>query len=258
MILFNGFPFLDNKEETSFGVPVSQVMIEDLTVLPQTGMKLSELEEILNSTSYQGFPIVPDRNSRLLMGYINRSEIRYGIDRARRERSIPPEANCFFSPPGSNTMGPLSAGIHITSFSDAIPSLDFIRFIDPTPLTVHPRLPLDTVMEIFKKVGPRVVLVEHHGKLCGIVTRKDVLRFQFELENRENPRSEEEIQNRRRGEDKLWQLIVRAGSLVKEMVIRRPPRLTSRRPSYDDRRGTGISDGVYMSDNEVEMNDRYR
>lgn len=43
MIWFNGFPFLDNKEEHSFGVPVSQVMNEDLTVLPVSGMTVEEI-----------------------------------------------------------------------------------------------------------------------------------------------------------------------------------------------------------------------
>lgn len=40
MIWFNGFPFLDNKEEHTFGVPVSHVMNQELTVLPSTGMTL--------------------------------------------------------------------------------------------------------------------------------------------------------------------------------------------------------------------------
>lgn len=43
MIWFNGFPFLDNKEEHSFGVPVSQVMIGDLTVLPASGTTMEEI-----------------------------------------------------------------------------------------------------------------------------------------------------------------------------------------------------------------------
>jgi chloride channel 3/4/5 len=34
MIWFNGFPFLDNKEEHSFGVPVSRVMTGNMKVLP--------------------------------------------------------------------------------------------------------------------------------------------------------------------------------------------------------------------------------
>jgi len=43
MIWFNGFPFLDHKEDHSFGVPVSQVMDDDLSVIPASGTTLEEL-----------------------------------------------------------------------------------------------------------------------------------------------------------------------------------------------------------------------
>ena len=32
-------------------------------------------------------------------------------------------------------------------------------------------------MQMFKRMGPRVILVEHRGSLIGLVTVKDVLRF---------------------------------------------------------------------------------
>lgn len=46
-----------------------------------------------------------------------------------------------------------------------------------TPLTVAPQLPLEIVMQLFKRMGPRVILVEDHGVLCGLVTVKDVLKY---------------------------------------------------------------------------------
>jgi chloride channel 3/4/5 len=46
MIWFNGFPFLDNKEDHSFGVPVSQVMNQELTVLLSTGMAIREVGNV--------------------------------------------------------------------------------------------------------------------------------------------------------------------------------------------------------------------
>ncbi|KAJ4488797.1 hypothetical protein C8J55DRAFT_506169 [Lentinula edodes] len=44
-------------------------------------------------------------------------------------------------------------------------------------MTVSPQLPLEIVMQLFKRMGPRVILVEDHGSLVGLVTVKDVLRF---------------------------------------------------------------------------------
>ncbi|KAG2180237.1 hypothetical protein INT43_004026 [Umbelopsis isabellina] len=83
-IQINGYPFLD-KEEHSFGVPVSHVMHRDPIVMTATGMKLHEIgkvikpENIFNNTQYQGFPVVQDKASMTLVGYIGRSEMLYLI-----------------------------------------------------------------------------------------------------------------------------------------------------------------------------------
>jgi len=108
-------------------------------------------------------------------------------------------------------------------------------------------------MEIFKKVGPRVVLVEHRGKLCGIVTRKDVLRFQFKMENRDHPRNEDDTGGDRCREEKLWELIVRSAAWVERKLRfwERPSRGTPLSP------GREIDDGVDFDD-EVELDDRRR
>lgn len=216
MIWFNGFPFLDSKDDHSFGVPVSQVMNDNLTVLQSSGISFAEIEHILKTTTYQGFPVVQDIKSQLILGYINRSELKYGIDRARRERSIPPNARCFFSPSFHSNTHRRPSAIVTSSRSSRTVSIDFSRFIDPTPLTVNPRLPLETVMEIFKKVGPRIVLIERHGRLCGIVTRKDVLKFQFKIENQENPRNEVDVRER---EEMLWGLILRTAKWLRRKTI---------------------------------------
>jgi hypothetical protein len=79
MIWFNGFPFLDKKEDHSFGVPVSAVMIRDLVLLPSVGIKLDEVQSILSDTDFGGFPIVQDRDSKILLGYIGRTELKYAI-----------------------------------------------------------------------------------------------------------------------------------------------------------------------------------
>jgi chloride channel 3/4/5 len=69
-------------------------------------------------------------------------------------------------------------------------TVDFSQFVDSTPLAVHPQLPLETVMEFFKKMGPRVILVEHRGQLTGLVTVKDCLKYQFKVEAQEHSRDD--------------------------------------------------------------------
>ncbi|KAH5283653.1 chloride channel protein [Parastagonospora nodorum] len=167
MIYLNGYPFLDSKEDHTFGVPVSQCMSTHVISLASSGLTLKHLDRILAADqSYQGYPIVDDE--KMLLGYIGRTELRYAVEKAREE-GVGGGTKCCFTSPSS-------------SLSSSTSELDFSRYIDPTPLTVHPRLPLETVMELFKKMGPRVILIEYRGRLTGLVTIKDCLKYQFKVE----------------------------------------------------------------------------
>lgn len=73
--------------------------------------------------------------------------------------------------------------------------LAFGPWVNQTPLTVAPQLPLEVVMQLFKRLGqvcftlecaptgltmpfrPRIILVEQFGTLVGLLTVKDILRF---------------------------------------------------------------------------------
>ncbi|KAG5934691.1 hypothetical protein E4U53_000625 [Claviceps sorghi] len=215
MIWFNGFPFLDHKEEHNFGVPVSQVMRTSVVSLPVNGLTLAEVERLLSEDKYQGFPIVQDTSTRILVGYIGRTELRYAVDRLRRERPLNPNARCVFAPPPPPSptshvpIAPTAVTINTDSMTST--SLDFSRYIDATPVTAHPRLPLETVMELFRKIGPRVILIEYHGKLTGLVTVKDCLKYQFKVEAAENPKDDHRI---REGQEQLWAVLRKAGNWV--------------------------------------------
>lgn len=222
MIWFNGFPFLDNKEEHTFGVPVSHVMTSEVTSLPSSGLTLRSLEQILSQNKYQGFPVIEDRTSKNLIGYIGRTELRYAIERAKREGFVSPNAKCFFTQPESTAVQTPSTSAPPVTF-DAIDSargqqsVDFSRFIDPTPLAVHPSLPLETVMELFKKMGPRVILVEYRGRLAGLVTVKDCLKFQFKVETHESTHDNLVLAHK---QEKLWGFINIAANWVIGKVMK--------------------------------------
>lgn len=219
MIWFNGFPFLDNKQNHVFNVPVSHVMTNKPVFLPATNLPVKDAERLLGEKKFQGFPIVDNADSRTLIGFIGRTELQYAIARAKRGGQLFPDAKCrFVSPlrrgelPTSDTASTTSLStltpspsdtsatqrmnsqqgeVHPARTFDDIPvtsgirSVDFSPYIDLAPLTVHPRLPLETVMEIFKKMGPRVILVEHRGRLTGLVSVKDCLKYQFKVEAQE-------------------------------------------------------------------------
>lgn len=211
MIWSNGFPFLDNKEEHVFNVPVSHAMTADPVSLPASDFPVREAEHLLNDNRFQGFPIVEDRTTKVMVGYIGRTELRYAINRVRNEGVLSPNAQCVFTKEAADAAEVRRASVSTSTSTfhgqqqltpgataDSIQRgvgvahVDFSRYIDHTPLTVHPRLPLETVMEIFKKMGPRAILVEHRGRLSGLVTVKDCLKYQFKVEAEENASSNAE------------------------------------------------------------------
>ncbi|OBW68457.1 MAG: Uncharacterized protein AUREO_014670 [Aureobasidium pullulans] len=207
MIWFNGMPFLDNKEDHAFGVPVSTAMTSELKALPISGLEVRDIEKLLEDTKYSGYPIVEDATSMMLVGYAGRTELRYALDRARRDQMATPRTKCFFTPVAGHvpiTPSTPNPAVHFDylSASSNQSSVDLSKFIDATPITVHPRLPLETVMELFKKLGPRVILVEYRGRLTGLITVKDCLKYQFQAEAHENPKDDSAL---REAQDRLWE-----------------------------------------------------
>ncbi|KAE8154505.1 voltage-gated chloride channel [Aspergillus avenaceus] len=270
MIWSNGFPFLDNKEDHVFNVPVSQTMTADPLSLPASGFPVREAEHLLNDNKFQGFPIVEDRTKKTLVGYIGRTELRYAIDRARAEGMLSPSAQCVFTKEAAEASVARRASSvsqsHLAPDTfDAIQHsagsrfVDFSRYVDHTPLTVHPRLPLETVIEIFKKIGPRVILVEHRGRLSGLVTVKDCLKYQFKVEAQEHALAATQAsdaplsgQGARPGEtleDRVWSFMQRVGSKL--------PRWHSRPVTLDSREAAHISTGTDENDRLMELEERY-
>lgn len=169
MIYLNGYPFLDTKEEHTFGVPVSSVMSTAIVTLPAHGSTLAQIEATMNKNAFQGYPVVESPTSNILLGYMGRTELSYALARARKLHHASPTSRIAFTPPSP-------------PHQQDDTQINLAKFIDPTPLSVHPRLPLETTMEIFKKMGPRAILIEHRGRLVGLVTVKDCLKYQFKVE----------------------------------------------------------------------------
>lgn len=249
MIWFSGFPYLDGKEEHNFGVPVSHVMRTSIVSLPVNSLTLEEVEQLLADDRYQGFPIVEDNNSKLLVGYIGRTELRYAIERIRRERHVSPNSRCVFTPsPTINSLMPITPTVTVHADSSAASTLDFSRYIDTTPVTAHPRLPLETVMELFRKIGPRVILIEYHGKLTGLVTVKDCLRYQFKVEAAENPKDDQRMLE---GQEQLWNVLRRAGNWISGHVATASGGRIRLSGQYDRESPHGRSGAILDGDEDV-------
>jgi chloride channel 3/4/5 len=280
MIWFNGFPFLDNKEDHVFNVPVSHAMTTDPLTLPASDFPVREAEHLLSDNKFQGFPIVEDRSTKTLVGYIGRTELRYAIDRARSQGLVSPRARCVFTQEAAEaTVAQRASGSQHLRAPDTFDGIqasvgagivDFSRYVDHTPLTVHPRLPLETVMEIFKKMGPRVILVEHRGRLTGLVTVKDCLKYQFKVEAEEHALAAtgaSEFSSAPLGghltapapetlDDRLWRLILKvAGFISASIRTHRPVHLQGRSRPGRSSESEDILDGT-EDDAFVELEER--
>lgn len=189
-IRFNGYPILEN-EDHGFNVSVSEVMKKDLNILFASGMPVSDVEQLLASTNVKGFPIVASESSQTLVGYMGRTELRYVLDKAQNVGDISPSTPCVFTREASDqedfVLSDMTSGSALgveedeaTELIETSATIDVLKlwpWVNQTPLTVSPRLPLEIVTQLFKRMGPRVILVEEHGSLKGLVTVKDVLRF---------------------------------------------------------------------------------
>ncbi len=134
--------------------------VDSMHLIPATDHTVETLEMMLSGSEHQAFPIVSSFQEMQLVGFAGKAELLHAINCAKLD-GIPSDAACLFS--------------ELTEFSDANHILDLRRWMDSTPFTIHPRLPMILVLEIFKKLGLRSVLITRRGKLCGIITKKDLL-----------------------------------------------------------------------------------
>uniref|UniRef100_A0A915LKV1 CBS domain-containing protein n=1 Tax=Meloidogyne javanica TaxID=6303 RepID=A0A915LKV1_MELJA len=147
-IELNGYPFLDNKGEYPYSTVAAQVMrpSNEMRVIEQNGMSVGELETVLRESNCNGFPIVNDVNQMLVVGFCTRT--------LNNEQL-----------PGS------PAPLYIN------------HIMDVAPMTVADQTPMETVIDMFRKLGLRGTLVTNNGRLLGIITKKDILTFMKEGEH---------------------------------------------------------------------------
>lgn len=159
-------------------------MRKDLTVMPADGLSLAELSEIVQSTEYQGYPVVRSATDRTVKGFIGKNDLRYALDRARRNYKLSPDALCTFSTSAdaqgddSGLLPHPDIVVPDSAYGSEVDTVDFGQYVDEIPLSVPLKMPLEIVLQLFRRMGPRVILVNYEGQLAGMVTIKDVLRHE--------------------------------------------------------------------------------
>jgi chloride channel 3/4/5 len=203
IIRMKGFPYLDNKDDYNIGTSVKHVMTSwttgGLIVLDAGGTSIAELDNILKAYDFYGYPVVrrvedAQRTkgwtlpSLGLVGYITKQDLEFALAKVRSNYQLTPTARIVFG----NLEGPLSSPMGVGGgrmhtgviFVDAsrvegrnvVNTVDFKSYMDAGPLTIHPELPVETCLDLFKKLGCKLLLVTQRDFLVGIVTKKDVLR----------------------------------------------------------------------------------
>ena len=162
-IHFQGYPFLDNRDDTSMpDVTASAVMtrVEDLATISAVGHTLGSMQEFLVANLFRGFPIVQDHTSNIFLGYVSRTELMFAMKTARSEpRNLPPETEVFFS--------------H-EPHADPLTTVDLRPWMDQTPITLNSKSTLQLTTDIFMKLGLKYVLFLDQGALKGLLTKKDM------------------------------------------------------------------------------------
>ncbi|XP_062514536.1 H(+)/Cl(-) exchange transporter 3-like isoform X2 [Corticium candelabrum] len=179
-IHLNGYPFMDSKREFKHTTLAADVMRPrprcnepPLQTIPATSATVGDIEHLLDETDYFGFPVVLSEDSQLLAGYVNSSEIARALAHARSaDTQITSESVVYFT---------RDIPRHLELEQSHPVSLNL--WLDKSPFCIIDQTPIDTVIEIFRKMGLRHTLVTHNGRLLGIITKKDLLRHIAQMTN---------------------------------------------------------------------------
>ncbi len=133
-------------------------------------MTLGEVEQLLEQTDHNGFPVIVSMESQYLVGFVLRRDLVLAIkaSRLRLRQSGSGEG-------GPTRETPVLFTGHVPPNLERLP-LKFAKLLDLAPVTITDKTPMETVVNMFRKLGLRQTLVTHNGRLLGIITKKDVLR----------------------------------------------------------------------------------
>nr|CDS26276.2 H(+):Cl() exchange transporter 4 [Hymenolepis microstoma] len=180
-IRLNQYPYLQfdknsNKMADSFASDIMHPRISEgpLELLTENSMRLEEIEKLLQHSGHNGFPIVESLSSRHLVGFVSRGDLikALGLDRSHSSRHYHPSSIVCFTD-RAPIHGTLAPGV----FDGHHPLVDIRNITDLSPTTLTQATPASTIFDVFRSLGLRQVLVTHLGRVTGIITKKDLLRF---------------------------------------------------------------------------------
>ncbi|CCK71829.1 Gef1p KNAG_0I00380 [Huiozyma naganishii CBS 8797] len=178
MIIVNGYPILEQEEVESPNEGfmedycAGQIMSSDLIVLRET-MRVSELESLIYESNHSqpvvnGFPIVRGEtgksgDERICIGYVLRRHIMKKLIQQDTTSNDSHTTLVHFS----------------KEFTEETASeLSFADIVNSSPVTVKPDISCAMLYRMFQHLGCKAIMVEAKGFLQGILTSKDIIKFE--------------------------------------------------------------------------------
>lgn len=172
MIAVNGFPYLEDSESDLQFMETTQakeIMISEVQgIYDRTNM--AGLKELVYSSDviYSGFPIF-DSNDRSepdkrCVGYLHRDDLIAKIGNIDNE--------------SENETTSVTFSKDDTECGADASLIDLSAIVNHCPVVVKSTVPASLLFKMFKKLGNKVIIVEEEGIFKGLITRKDLLRYE--------------------------------------------------------------------------------
>ncbi|KAK4106660.1 hypothetical protein N658DRAFT_491293 [Parathielavia hyrcaniae] len=173
----NSYPYLNNKHKPIFTSNLADIVprvrkerIIDISaspVVPAPSLR-AKLELLHRAGELDGgLPIVRDG---ILVGLIPAPDLEYALDNLRDEGS----SLCL--------MAPVMTIEDDTNEEGGRDPTDFTPFIDPAPVALDIKSPMDLVYECFVKLGLRYICVLRDGRYAGMTHKKTFVKYMREVE----------------------------------------------------------------------------
>lgn len=131
-------------------------------------MTVDDVEALLKDTEHNGYPVVVSRDSQYLVGFVLRRDLNLAIG-AVGFLACQIVFNVFFVANAKRMVDGI-CGQSLVLFTSGNPPqtlgpppLKLKKILDMAPITITDQTPMETVVDMFRKLGLRQTLVTHNG-----------------------------------------------------------------------------------------------
>mmetsp|Transcript_3321 Transcript_3321/g.15704 ORF Transcript_3321/g.15704 Transcript_3321/m.15704 type:complete len:287 (-) Transcript_3321:1591-2451(-) len=174
----NRYPYLDVnidldiQKASEFELRAKDIMRTNLHVIKASGSRLVELEEILESLKFNGFPVVNNLVDKTLVGYLSRTELIRAVSKAREQSASPASIV-------SLVQDEITHDNQLIEIAEqgSPKVLNFSKYLDSFVPLVFEDTSVYQVYRLFCKLGIRYCCVQTDGKLRGVISKKDMIAY---------------------------------------------------------------------------------